>query len=119
MEMFNNIENKILNNQILTHREELEFIIIAIFVPDGEKEEITSKICHLFKRYSEVMDYILSLKISFVLWIMIERNITNLIEKNELTNVIDMEQKIDSLEELINEITKDDKIALKKSQYTH
>lgn len=31
MEMFNNIENKVLNNQILSSKEELEFIIITIF----------------------------------------------------------------------------------------
>jgi len=60
MKMFNNIENKILSNQILSSKEELEFIIIAIFLPNDKKEEITSKLCNLFSIYSKVMDYILS-----------------------------------------------------------
>ena len=115
MEMFNNIENKVLNNQILSSKEELEFIIIPIFLGDDKKEEITSRLCYLFKEYSEVMDYTLSLKISFVLWLMIDRNIEDSSQKNQLNKVIDMEQKMDSLQELINEEKKEVKIALKKA----
>ena len=115
MEMFNNIENKVINNQLLTRREELEFIIIAIFLDNGKKEEYMSKLCHLFKQYSEVMDHSLNLKISFVLWIMIERNISDEKLKEKLIKVIDMEQKIDSLQELINEEKQKDRIALRKA----
>ncbi len=103
MKMFNNIENKVLNNLILSYREEVEFIIVAIFVPNNKKEEITSKLCELFGEYSKIMDYKVSLKISFVLWMMIERNIKQKAKKEELIKVIDMEEKIDSLQELINE----------------
>ena len=103
MEMFNNIENKVLNNLILDSREELEFMIIAIFLPKHEIEENTAKLCNLFSKYCNIMDPILSLKISFVLWIMIERNIKNQTKKEELIDVIDMEKQIDSLQELINE----------------
>lgn len=115
MEMYNNIENKVMNNQILTPEEELEFIIIAIFLDNAKKEEYTPKLCHLFKEYSEVMDHSQNLKISFVLWIMIERNISNSDLKEELIQVINMEQKIDALQELINEERKTDKIELKKA----
>jgi hypothetical protein len=115
MEMFKNIENKVLNNQILTRREELEFIIIAIFLDNGRKEEYTPKLCHLFKQYSEVMDHSLNLKISFVLGIMIERNIFDEDLKEKLIKVINMEQKIDSLQEIINEEKQKDRIALKKA----
>ena len=93
MEIFNNIQNKVLTNQILKHDEELEFIIIPIFSPEDKKSKITSDICHLFKNYSEIMDYSLNLKISFVLWIMVERNISNDAKKEELINVIDMEKR--------------------------
>lgn len=50
MEMFNNIENKVLNNQILSSKEELEFIIIPIFLGDDKKKEIRI-ISNTFKIY--------------------------------------------------------------------
>lgn len=48
--MFNNIENKVLNNQILSSKEELEFIIITIFLGDDKKKEIRI-ISNTFKIY--------------------------------------------------------------------
>lgn len=50
MEIFNNIENKVLNNQILSSKEELEFIIIPIFLGDDKKKEIRI-ISNTFKIY--------------------------------------------------------------------
>lgn len=114
MEMFNNIKNKVLDNQLLTHKEELEFAIITIFCPDNVKNELTSEICNLFEKYSVVMDDKLAIKIAFILNIMIDRNVLDE-KKYELRNVINMEKQMDSLEDFLEEYRREDQLELRKA----
>ena len=104
---FNNLRNKIENNERLTEEETLDMAFLPLFAEEENSQEMTEKMCEFISKCKNI-DYELKREISFILQIMVFNYFEDSEKRKELLGEINMKQYDSDLEMIAYEIYGED-----------
>ena len=107
LQLLNTITDKINCNQKLTYDESIALAILPTLAQDDIAEEITMKACQLICKY-EFLDETLKTDVSFVVEIMVDRNIKSKSNQKKFLEMLNMEDKDTFLQSFIKHEMKEE-----------
>ena len=113
MERLNNNIDKVNNNEKLTYDEACELAVLPTLAQDDIAPYVTIKSCELLEKDESISEEF-KRDLCFILEIMIDRNINDEKTKEELLEMINMEQRKEALEYLIEQETREMKQEIEK-----
>ena len=106
LELLNTIKDKIKSNEVLSRRQTVALAMIPTLAQDNIAEEVTEDVCNLIDK-DRTIDYSVKREICFIVDIMIDRNILDEEKKEDLREVLKMEEKKSLLQKFLEQETKE------------